>query len=61
MFGIFKKKSEKEKLIISYNNFKKKAFEQSKINRKESDRLEFEAHEILKKIDAIENSENKKD
>jgi len=58
MFGLFKKKSEKDKLILIYNKIKKKAFDQSKINRKESDRLEVEAHEILKKIDLIEKEEN---
>ena len=61
MFGLFKRKSEKEKLIKLYHKKKELAFKISKINRKESDRLEFEAHEILKKIDAIEKSENIKD
>ena len=46
------------KLILIYNKIKKKAFDQSKINRKESDRLEVEAHEILKKIDLIDKEEN---
>ena len=59
MFGLFKKKSEKDILISNYNNIKKKAFEQSKINRRESDRLEAEAHKILIQIDNIEKKENK--
>tara|TARA_B100000900_G_scaffold139902_1_gene118566 strand:- start:16811 stop:16978 length:168 start_codon:yes stop_codon:yes gene_type:complete len=47
MFGIFKKKSEKEKLQIKYQQLKEKAFKMSKINRKESDKLESKAQEIL--------------
>ena len=47
MFGIFKKKSEKEKLQVKYKQLKEKAFKMSKINRKESDKLEVEAQKIL--------------
>ena len=59
MFGLFKKKSEKEKLMAQYKDLKKKAFDQSKVNRRESDKLEYEAQEILNKIDAFEKAENK--
>ena len=59
MFGLFKKKSEKEKLMAQYKDLKKKAFDQSKVNRRESDKLEYEAQEILNKIEAIEKAENK--
>ena len=59
MFGLFKKKSEKDKLMAQYKDLKKKAFDQSKFNRRESDKLEYEAQEILNKIDAIEKAENK--
>ena len=59
MFGLFKKKSEKEKLMAQYKDLKKIAFDQSKVNRRESDKLEYEAQEILNKIDAIEKAENK--
>tara|TARA_B100000401_G_C52377770_1_gene518053 strand:+ start:371 stop:553 length:183 start_codon:yes stop_codon:yes gene_type:complete len=59
MFGLFKKKTEKEKLMSKYKNLKKMAYEQSKINRRESDRLEYQAQEILNKIDEIEKSESK--
>ena len=59
MFGLFKKKSEKEKLMAQYKDLKKKAFDQSKVNRRESDKLEYEAQEILNKIDAIEKAEKK--
>lgn len=54
MFGLFKKKTEKEKLTQLYNKKKKQAFIMSKSNRKESDKLEKEAFDILKKIEAIE-------
>ena len=53
MFGFFKKKSEKDKLLEQYNKKKKQAFVLSKSNRKESDRLEKEAFDILQKIDAL--------
>tara|TARA_B100001115_G_C15832572_1_gene415780 strand:+ start:1311 stop:1484 length:174 start_codon:yes stop_codon:yes gene_type:complete len=53
MFGFFKKKSEKDKLLELYNKKKKQAFVLSKSNRKESDRLEKEAYDILQKIDSL--------
>ena len=52
MFGFFKKKSEKDKLLEQYNKKKKQAFILSKSNRKESDRLEKKL-DILQKIDAL--------
>ena len=54
MFGLFKRKSEKEKLLDLYNKKKEQAFLLSKINRKESDKLEKEANDILTKVDEIE-------
>ena len=53
MFRFFKKKSEKDKLLEKYNKKKEQAFILSKSNRKESDRLEKEAFDILQKIDAL--------
>ncbi len=53
MFGIFKKKSEKEKLLSKYNKLLKESYELSNSNRKKSDSKMLEANEILKKIDAI--------
>ena len=53
MFGIFRKKSEKEKLMIIYKKKKEQAFILSKTNRIKSDELEKEAYEILIKIDSI--------
>ena len=55
MFGIFKKRSEKEKLQVKYQQLKEKAFKMSKINRKESDKLEVEAQKIL---DILEKTNN---
>ena len=46
MFGLFKKKSEREKLLADYKKLKEQAFILSKTNRSESDRLEKEAHDI---------------
>ena len=54
MFGIFKRKTAREKLLDKYNDLKAKAFKASKTNRKESDRLEFEANEILKQLDTLD-------
>ena len=53
MFGLFKQKTEKEKLIILYKKKKKNAFQLSKTSRKESDKMEKEAHDILLQIDNI--------
>ena len=53
MFGLFKRKSEKEKLIELYNKKKEQAFRLSRMHRKEGDRLVKEANDILKKIDKI--------
>lgn len=53
MFGLFKKKTELEKLQEQYKKLMKEAFERSKINRKEGDSKYAEADEIQKKIDAL--------
>ena len=53
MFGIFKRKSEKQKLIELYNKKKEQAFRLSRTNRKEGDRMEKEANDILNKIDRL--------
>ena len=54
MFGLFKKKSPREKLMKLYKKKKRLAFIMSKKNRRESDKLEKEADDILKKIDIID-------
>ena len=53
MLGIFKKKSEAEKLEQKYKKLLKEAFELSRINRTESDKKQAEAQELLDKIEAI--------
>ena len=57
MFGLFKKKSKKEKLLKKYNKIKEQAFKLSRTNRKESDKLEKEANDILLEIEKLD-SEN---
>ena len=54
MFGLFKKKSEKEKLTTLYKKIKEQAYILSKTDRRESDRLEKEASDILEKLDVID-------
>lgn len=54
MFGLFKKKTEREKLLDLYKKLKEEAFILSKTNRTESDRLEQKAYEISKKIDLLD-------
>ena len=50
MFGLFKKKSEKEKLQKKYKRLLKESYELSKTNRKESDKKAYEADLIAKEI-----------
>ena len=54
MFGLFKKKSKKEKFLELYNKKKEEAFKLSRTNRKESDKLEKEANDILIEIDKLD-------
>lgn len=56
MFGLFKKKSEVERLNEKYQKLMNEAFELSKVDRKASDEKTAEANEILKKIDELNNS-----
>ncbi|MFL2573975.1 MAG: Lacal_2735 family protein [Flavobacteriales bacterium] len=58
MFGLFKKKTEREKLLEIYKKKKEEAFNLSKINRTKSDKLEQEAYEISKKIDLLDKEQN---
>ncbi|MFN2261172.1 MAG: Lacal_2735 family protein [Psychroflexus sp.] len=53
MFGLFKKKSELEKLQERYKTLQKESFELSKVNRQKSDAKLKEADDVAKKIDAI--------
>ena len=53
MFGLFKKKTEKEKLLEQYKKLLKESHALSSRDRKASDQKQFEANEILKKIDHL--------
>ena len=53
MFGLFKKKTEVEKLQSKYEALLKEAFELSKINRSKSDQKTFEAEEVSKQIEIL--------
>lgn len=54
MFGLFKKKTEKEKLQEQYKKLMKEAHSLSSTNRKLSDQKVFEAEEIMKQYDKID-------
>jgi hypothetical protein len=54
MFGLFKKKSEVEKLQDSYKKIMEEAYKLQSVNRAESDKKYFEADEVLKKIEEIQ-------
>ena len=53
MFGLFKKKSEKEVLNNKYKKILEEAYKLSTSNRKESDSKYAEADKILKKIESL--------
>ena len=58
MFGIFKRKTEKEKLLVRYKKVKEEAYRLSKVDRRKSDEKEKEANDILDAIDKIESAKN---
>ena len=53
MFGIFKKKTEKEKLQETYKKLMEDAYKTSHSNRTQADKLMAEAEEVGKKIDLL--------
>jgi DnaJ-domain-containing protein 1 len=53
MFGLFKKKTEKEKLQEQYTKLLSEAHKVSHSNRTKSDQLMAEAEEVAKKIDLL--------
>lgn len=53
MFGLFKKKTEKEKLNEEYKKLLAEYHKLSTIDRKKADQKMAEAEEIGKKMDAI--------
>lgn len=54
MFGLFKKKSEIEKLQDQYKKLMEEAYKLQSINRSDSDQKYLEADNILKKIATFE-------
>ncbi len=55
MFGLFKKKTEEEKLQIQYEKLLKESFDLSKVSRSKSDAKAAEAEEVLKQLEKIRN------
>ena len=53
MFGLFKKKTEKDKLYEQYQKLTKEAHRLSTSNRKLSDQKVFEAEEVMKKLETL--------
>lgn len=53
MFGLFKKKTEKEKLQEKYEKLQKESFDLSTSNRKLSDEKAFEANEVMKQLENL--------
>lgn len=53
MFGLFKKKSEKEVLMSEYKKLIEESFRLSTVNRTESDKKAAEASALLEKIDLM--------
>ena len=53
MFGLFKKKSELEKLQEKYKKLMEEAFQLQSINRRDSDAKYLEADHILKNIEEL--------
>ena len=54
MFGLFKKKSEKEKLQEQYKKLMAESHRLSTINRAESDKKAAEADEVARKMEALD-------
>ncbi len=53
MFGLFKKKTEAEKLNKKYDKLIQEGYELSTINRKASDAKYAEADQVLKQIEKL--------
>ncbi|MFK8059627.1 MAG: Lacal_2735 family protein [Polaribacter sp.] len=54
MFGLFKKKSEVEKLQEKYKKLMEEGFKLQSINRSDSDQKYLEADNLLKKIEELQ-------
>ena len=53
MFGLFKKKTEKEKMQEQYEKLLREAFVLSSSNRRVSDQKIFEANEMMKQLEQL--------
>lgn len=53
MFGLFKKKTEREKLEELYRKLTEEAYRLSHTNRQASDLKTVEAHEVLLRLEAL--------
>ena len=53
MFGLFKKKSAKEKLQVLYEELLKESYNLSTTNRKLSDQKIYEAEQIMNQIENL--------
>ncbi len=53
MFGLFKKKTELEKLEIKYKALLKETYDLSKIDRSKSDQKTLEADKVSKQIEIL--------
>ena len=53
MFGLFKKKSKREKLLAKYNKLTEEAYQLSHTDRKASDLKTAEAQEVLKELEEL--------
>jgi hypothetical protein len=54
MFGLFKKKSDIDKLQNSYKKLMEEAYKLQSINRSDSDKKYQDADNVLKKIEALQ-------
>ncbi|NVK27870.1 MAG: Lacal_2735 family protein [Flavobacteriia bacterium] len=54
MFGLFKKKTEKEKLEDKYQKLLDQSYKLSHSNRAESDKLAAQAEEVRVKLEGME-------
>jgi len=55
MFGLFKKKTEEEKLQQKYKKLMEEAYKLQTVSRSDSDQKYFEANNVLKQIEALKN------
>jgi hypothetical protein len=53
MFGLFKKKTEEERLQEKYKKLMEEGFKLQSINRSDSDQKYLEADALLKEIEAL--------